>query len=795
MKMKVKRLCGILLGLSLVLGLMPWMSLTAYAETQYNVWVGGTRVTSATMSGEGWSYTPASGETPATLTLNGYDNHDQVYAWKENDSISAAIYSKEALKIVLSGTNNVTNESTNTTAIEGIVVMSDLSITGTGTLNIKSKGSGIVAFTSNGEVYGSVMIEGCRLNVTASERDALYVYHGKLTIRDSEVTVNGKNVGIYCYHGYLNLENSTVTAASIEYDGIASRDITIKGGTVKASGKTSGIYTSNRMAIESAVVEATGTGDDSYGIQAAFDDEKYEVIIKSGNVTAKGSDKGIYGNVKNAIAGIGWTNVEGTEGQTDIAVNTGGQDLNFKKVQFQGTLDPATVTTKPTGKSLTYSGSAQELVTAGAAISGTIQYALGKDTTTAPTSGWSQSIPTGTEAKTYYVWYKAAGDESHSDSDAGCVTVSIAKKAISATVTFKVVNGSWNDGTNQDKTVKLSGYEGDSLKLAADQFPGAGSKPDSGYKAGNWDTEPGTTAAISKDVTYTYTYALSSANAATVTKAPTAKKLTYNGKNQKLVNAGTASNGKMYYALTKNTTAPKESDYNTAIPTAKNAGTYYVWYKAKGDTGYNDSDVNKVKVSIAKTEESTGFNTSIKTVQSDGKVVLSWTKVNNIKKVEVYVTYCGGKFSKKATATTTKNKVTIKKINGKKPDLTKNYMFYLVGYNSKGKKVGSTVTAYIAGKDSKKYTNVKSFSLNKASVSIKKGKSTTIKLSSVKLENSKKKQLPNSYAKQLRFISTNPKIAKVSGGGKVTGVKAGTCTVYAYTRNGLSKKINVKVTK
>ena len=50
-----------------------------------------------------------------------------------------------------------------------------------------------------------------------------------------------------------------------------------------------------------------------------------------------------------------------------------------------------------------------------------MNYALGTDTATVPASGWSASIPTGTEAKTYYVWYKAKGDDSHSDSEAAYV--------------------------------------------------------------------------------------------------------------------------------------------------------------------------------------------------------------------------------------------------------------------------------------------------------------------------------------------------------------------------------------
>ena len=61
------------------------------------------------------------------------------------------------------------------------------------------------------------------------------------------------------------------------------------------------------------------------------------------------------------------------------------------------------------------------------------------------------------------------------------------KDSISQTVTFKVVNGKWDDDSTADKTVTLTGYEGDTLKLTADQIPTVGTKPNDTYKAGSWD--------------------------------------------------------------------------------------------------------------------------------------------------------------------------------------------------------------------------------------------------------------------------------------------------------------------
>ena len=251
----------------------------------------------------------------------------------------------------------------------------------------------------------------------------------------------------------------------------------------------------------------------------------------------------------------------------------------------------------------------------------------------------------------------------------------------------------------------------------------------------------------------------------------------------------------MYYAVTTSNTAPKTGAYKTSIPEGKKVGTYYVWYKAKGKTGYKDSGVKKVTVTIAKkTAAIYGFNTSFKCTQTKGKAVISWTKQSNVAKVDAYVTYCGTKYPT-TPITTKKNAVTITKINGKKLDQTKDFKIYLVGYDSSGKKVGNTITAHFVGKDNKNYTNVKSFTLNKSEVTIKKGNSTTLRKATIKLEDSKKKQTSDSHAAEIRYHSTNPKIAKVDKNGKITGVAAGSCTVYAYARNGLSRKVKVTVTK
>ena len=86
------------------------------------------------------------------------------------------------------------------------------------------------------------------------------------------------------------------------------------------------------------------------------------------------------------------------------------------------------------------------------------------------------------------------------------------------------------------------------------------------------------------------------ATPSSVSAVPTAINPTYTGVMQALVNAGEATGGTMYYSLDNDV-------WSTAIPTAKNAGNYTVYYKVIGDDTHTDytPDDNAVAVTIAKT--------------------------------------------------------------------------------------------------------------------------------------------------------------------------------------------------
>ncbi len=265
---------------------------------------------------------------------------------------------------------------------------------------------------------------------------------------------------------------------------------------------------------------------------------------------------------------------------------------------------PATVT----ANNRNYDGTKKNLVTVDEStlVGGKMYYALGENATTAPEDNlYTTAIPAKTDAGTYYVWYKAAGDDNHRDTEEAYVSSTI-RGAISYTVTFRVVHGAWDDGKKEDKTIVLTGFEGDELRLQQADIPEV-TKPDEGYVFGKGQWSPYEPPfimdgqaygdPITEDTVYTYTYG--EIPAATVTNAPAAKELAYSGQAQELVTAGDADGGTMVYAVGTDVETPPESGWSTEIPQGTEPRTYYVWYKAAGDADHKDTEPKMVIVSIA----------------------------------------------------------------------------------------------------------------------------------------------------------------------------------------------------
>ncbi|WP_035793663.1 Ig-like domain-containing protein [Butyrivibrio sp. AE3006] len=183
------------------------------------------------------------------------------------------------------------------------------------------------------------------------------------------------------------------------------------------------------------------------------------------------------------------------------------------------------------------------------------------------------------------------------------------------------------------------------------------------------------------------------------------------------------------------------------------------------------------------------METGLKITQNKKGLKVKWDAEAGAAKYEVYAAYLGKKNPDKIETTT--NSAQIKAIGGKAIDTKKNYEIYVVAYDSKGNKIGTSLKAFVAGKDSAKYTNAKKIKVAKK-VSVKKGKTAKVK-PTITLADKKKKALAKKYAADVRYFSTDTSIATVSKAGKIKGVAPGTCTVLAIAKNGLAAKIKVTV--
>lgn len=147
------------------------------------------------------------------------------------------------------------------------------------------------------------------------------------------------------------------------------------------------------------------------------------VTVKDGGVTlSEGTDYTVsYENNINAASR--------NAANAPAVTITGKGDYNgSKEITFTISPAPIIVTKAVRAKTgLKYISEPQELALAGACVGGTIQYALGENSTTAPTDGWNMAIPTGISARSYYVWYRMKADQNHIDRSPDCLNVSISK--------------------------------------------------------------------------------------------------------------------------------------------------------------------------------------------------------------------------------------------------------------------------------------------------------------------------------------------------------------------------------
>ena len=272
-------------------------------------------------------------------------------------------------------------------------------------------------------------------------------------------------------------------------------------------------------------------------------------------------------------------------GEYDIVVAQGSvTNTNITYVNGTLTITKATPTvTAPTAieGTLTYSGAAQNLVNAGSTTGGELQYALSAGGT------YSTTIPQGTAAGDYTIYYKVVGGTNYEDvAEAGPVNKSIAQKTLTITADAKSkVYGAADPALTYTSNGLVEG----------DAITGALTRAE-GEDVGEYNITQGTlTAGNNYAISFTGAKLTITKATPTVT-APTAIEgtLTYSGAAQNLVNAGSTTGGELQYALSAGGT------YSTTIPQGTAAGDYTIYYKVVGGTNYEDvAEAGPVNKSIA----------------------------------------------------------------------------------------------------------------------------------------------------------------------------------------------------
>ena len=88
----------------------------------------------------------------------------------------------------------------------------------------------------------------------------------------------------------------------------------------------------------------------------------------------------------------------------------------------------------------------------------------------------------------------------------------------------------------------------------------------------------------------------------------------------------------------------------------------------------------------------------------------------------------------------------------------------------------------------KRYGYAKKITVKKSTFKLSVGKTATIKAT---LKNTSKKV--KDHTVRIRYISTNNDVATVNAKGKITAKSAGTCYIYCYGVDGVSRKVKITV--
>ena len=298
------------------------------------------------------------------------------------------------------------------------------------------------------------------------------------------------------------------------------------------------------------------------------------VTVKDGETTLTANTDYTVSYNNNTAAGTATATVTGAGNYS------GSQSKNF-------TINKADITsvTAPTAvANLVYTGQAQTLIAAGSATGGEMQYSLDGQT-------YATTLPTGTNANEYTVYYKVIGDANHNDVAAANMKATIAKADITPTAQTAVANLVY---TGQAQTLIAAGsatggemqYSLDGQTYATTLPTGTNANESTVYYKVIGDANHNDVAAANMKAT------IAKADITNVTAPIAITGLVYTGEDQTLAEPGSATDGEMKYSL-------DNSQWNSTVPTGNEIGEYTVYYKVIGDANHNDVAAQSFKVDIA----------------------------------------------------------------------------------------------------------------------------------------------------------------------------------------------------
>ena len=624
MKTKMKKFTGVMLTLTLVLGLLPGMALMGYADGETETATlptspGNYILTADVTVNKAWH--PVDG---ITLNLGGH----RITQTGTNHDDGSVIVIESGRTFTMTGTGTLTggigsNEGTYYVG-GGVMVLGTFNMKGgTITGNSASGGNGDEGggvWVGNGGTFN--MYDGAITNNTgagggvgigvngwnnSNTPGTFNMYGGSISGNSSSYAA-----GVRLNNGTFNMQGGTITGGGsnfdirVDKDGASRNVFNLSGNVTIGSIRFDGEMKANiagSITNDSAIIVYmdkarvfTNSSNVAYNEAGRFTSgiDNYVVL--------KNSDGQLYlGNETNYAMSFDCNG--GSGNMTTEYVVAGGTyslpncrftapaNMTFKAWSYNGTEYDAGQSFTNVSGNMTFTAVWKNTALVTYKVeNGTWADGTTTDQTETVTSGSKPAnVPTGMKATEGYT-----GGAWNTDPTTATITEATTftytfEAVPTYTVTYKVVNGTWSDGTMADISETVASGE-NPIKVPT------GMKAAEGYTGGAWNADPAA-ATITEATTFTYTFDAESA--AVVKEAPKAKDdLTNTGSPQELVTGGTAEGGTMQYAIGTSATTPPTEGWSTAIPTGTEAGTYYVWYKAVGDGTHTDSTPVCITVKI-----------------------------------------------------------------------------------------------------------------------------------------------------------------------------------------------------